>query len=415
MRVCFTSFHNYLDFSSGAAISMREVCLDSVRRGHAVSVLCGPLFDSDGGKTAFFEFLDKKRILYSVSTRRYVLGETIFFCDVVVFKDEGVNSTVFFPDSAKFKGSKKEYSRLVFLLYAALLIEFLEVERPEICMTYGGYRFVRLAEIETRRRGIKNVFFLHNFSYGDASLFACFDAVVVPSEFARRYYKECLGIDCYVIPPLIDRSKISVEGGGGERKNVTLVNPSVEKGVFFFLGLAREIGQSHPEVPFLIVEGRAKASSLVDVPEVRRLKNLSVMRTVSDPRSFWKKTRILLVPPTGKETFCRLVAEAAFNSIPVIASERGAIPETMGDVSQSGVDACLPIPSRFTPSFRSLPTSREVEPWRQSLIHVLQDDPVAKRLGRILNENAQRFDSLLVSGRIERFFASLLSGRTQEF
>ena len=28
MIICFTSFHNYLDFSSGAAISMREVCLD---------------------------------------------------------------------------------------------------------------------------------------------------------------------------------------------------------------------------------------------------------------------------------------------------------------------------------------------------------------------------------------------------
>ncbi len=80
-------------------------------------------------------------------------------------------------------------------LDAALLIEFLEVERPEICMTYGGRRFVRLAAIETRKRGIKNVFFLHNLSYGDASLFACFDAVVIPSEFARRYYKERLGID----------------------------------------------------------------------------------------------------------------------------------------------------------------------------------------------------------------------------
>lgn len=33
MRICFTSFHNYLDFSSGAAISMREVCLDAARRG----------------------------------------------------------------------------------------------------------------------------------------------------------------------------------------------------------------------------------------------------------------------------------------------------------------------------------------------------------------------------------------------
>ncbi len=324
MRVCFTSFHNYLDFSSGAAISMREVCLD-----------------------------------------------------------------------------------------AALLIEFLRVERPEICMTYGGYRFVRLAAIETRKRGIKSVFFLHNLSYGDASLFACFDAVVVPSEFARRYYKERLGIDCYVIPPLIDRSKVSVEGG--ERKCVTLVNPSVEKGVFFFLGLARAIGQSHPEVPFLIVEGRAKASSLADVPEVLRLKNLSVMRTVSDPRSFWDKTRILLVPSTGKETFCRLVVEAAFNSIPVIASDRGAIPETMGDVSSSGINACLPIPSRFTPSFRSFPTTLEVEPWRQSLLHVLQDESAAICLGRILNENAQRFESLLVSERIERFFASLLSGHTQDF
>lgn len=412
MRICFTSFHNYLDFSSGAAISTREICLDSVRRGHTVSILCGPLFDSGaGGKLVFFEFLEKKRIPYSVDTRRYILGGIEFLCDVVLFKDEGVNSTVFFPTNAKFNCSREEYSKLVVLLYAALLNEFLEEARPEICMTYGGYRFVRLAAIETRKRGIKNVFFLHNLSYGDASLFSYFDAVVVPSEFARRYYKERLGIDCYVIPPLINRRKIYVEGG--ERKYVTLVNPSVEKGVFFFLGLAREIGQTHPEIPFLLVEGRAKASSLVGVSEVRRLKNLSVMRTVSDSRSFWEKTRVLLVPSTCKETFCRLVAEAAFNSTPVIASDRGAIPETMGDVSRSSVDACLSIPSRFTPSFRAFPTTREVEPWRQSLLHVLQDDDAAKRLGRILNENAQRFDSLLISERIERFFVSLLLGNTQ--
>ena len=46
MKILFSSYHNYLDSYSGAAITTREILRYLSRRGDEVHVLCGPLFDS---------------------------------------------------------------------------------------------------------------------------------------------------------------------------------------------------------------------------------------------------------------------------------------------------------------------------------------------------------------------------------
>src|SRR5262249_49133506 len=121
------------------------------------------------------------------------------------------------------------FERLEFL---DLFRDALERFRPDVLVGYGGNRLAGAMFAEARRRGMVTVFALHNFSYTDAGPFAHVDAVIVPSRFAAEHYRKTLGLDCTVLPNLIDLGRVRAEGP--ERRFVTFVNPSFEKGVYVF-------------------------------------------------------------------------------------------------------------------------------------------------------------------------------------
>ncbi len=52
-----------------------------------------------------------------------------------------------------------------------------------------------------------------------------------------------------------------------------------------------------------------------------------------------------------------IAIEAMINGIPVIGSDRGGIPETLG-----AAGFCLPLPDRLTPASQVVPAADEVEP-----------------------------------------------------
>jgi glycosyltransferase involved in cell wall biosynthesis len=82
-----------------------------------------------------------------------------------------------------------------------------------------------------------------------------------------------------------------------------------------------------------------------------------MMSHTSDPRHFRRVTRIALMPSLWWEGQGLVAVEAMINGIPVIASDRGALPETLSD---AGIVPGLP--SRLTPATRERPTAKEVEP-----------------------------------------------------
>ncbi len=57
------------------------------------------------------------------------------------------------------------------------------------------------------------------------------------------------------------------------------------------------------------------------------------------------------------------------NGIPALCSDRGALPEVVGDRN-----LVLPIPQRFTPATRAIPTPEETEDWLAALV-ALWDSP----------------------------------------
>ncbi len=82
--------------------------------------------------------------------------------------------------------------------------KFLDTNAPEVMITYGGdpttHGMIRMA----RERRIPVVFMIHNFGYRNARLFPNVDYCIVASEFARRQYRDTVGIACETLPYPID-------------------------------------------------------------------------------------------------------------------------------------------------------------------------------------------------------------------
>jgi glycosyltransferase involved in cell wall biosynthesis len=110
----------------------------------------------------------------------------------------------------------------------------------------------------------------------------------------------------------------------------------------------------------------------------------------------------LLAPSLVRETFGRVASEAMANGIPVLASDRGALPETLGD---SGF--LFTLPDRCQSDSGEVPTPREVAPW-VATIERLWDDPAwAEVQGSRALESARRWDPDIVAGRYLAFFESV--------
>jgi hypothetical protein len=67
-----------------------------------------------------------------------------------------------------------------------------------------------------------------------------------------------------VIPDPIPLDRVIAQSP--EPKFVTFINPQPDKGVTVFAGIAIELGARRPDIPILVVEGRATSDTLASLP-----------------------------------------------------------------------------------------------------------------------------------------------------
>jgi glycosyltransferase involved in cell wall biosynthesis len=395
-RVLFCSYHGLLDPASGAALATFDLLRLLAARGWVCGAVCGPHRDDpDPGSAA--DHLCRQG--YTFESRTAQSGALSFAVHHV--SAAGLPVTVFDPAVRR----SAEPSVDEEAAFVPLVEQVCEKFRPDLLLTYGGHRLARRVMNEARRRGIKVVFALHNFEYRGADLFRLVDAVFVPTEFARRTYQQELGIDSTPLPGPFDWDRIVCDQI--ERRFLTYVNPRPEKGVYWVARLIEVLARLRPDIPVLVVEGRAGVDwlgrcgvDLVGVSTVSRMKN------TPDPRSFYSVSRLVLVPSLWRESFGRVAAEAMMNEIPVIASTRGSLPEVL-----AGAGVLLDIPSPHTPEYRVPPSAKEVSPWA-SVVARLWDDESAYTSERERCRTAAlawRPEQLLP--RFEQYFHDVIAGR----
>ncbi|EWY37088.1 hypothetical protein N825_21825 [Skermanella stibiiresistens SB22] len=153
-----------------------------------------------------------------------------------------------------------------------------------------------------------------------------FRAYIANSRFTAARFKERFGIDAHVIPPVFRPERYRA---AGQRRCVTFINPVAEKG----LELALALAASCPEIPFRFIKGWPLGPK--DLLNLRRrlsrLPNVELAERSSDMLPVYGSTSILLAPSQWQaETWGRVASEAQFSGIPVLASNRGGLPEAVG-------------------------------------------------------------------------------------
>jgi glycosyltransferase involved in cell wall biosynthesis len=146
---------------------------------------------------------------------------------------------------------------------------------------------------------------------------------------------------------------------------VTFVNPIVEKGVGPFVRIAQEVGVRRPDI-FLVVESRGDRRNLAALGLGRDSPvSVRIMPRAADPRPFYALSRMIVMPSLWWENQPMVAIESMINSIPVLGSDRGGIPEVLADCG-----LVLPLPERLTPTAPVVPEAAEVEPWVWAIIRL---------------------------------------------
>ena len=145
------------------------------------------------------------------------------------------------------------------------------------------------------------------------------------SKFTQMCLKRSFGINSTVIYPVIDSAKYATTTNG---QYVLHINPYPKKGIDTTMKLA----QQRPDVNFLVTESWMLSAAERKELKARHgeLENVSFRKPTSDMRELYAGAKCLIVPSLWQEAWGRVVTEAHFSAIPVIARAVGGLPEAVG-------------------------------------------------------------------------------------
>ncbi len=203
--------------------------------------------------------------------------------------------------------------------------------KPEIVVVQSWIRTVA----RCLERKIPTIYYVHA---ANEPVDPCTDAIrrdtlwMTVSRFAAIHNGAAHGLDFHIVPPLVDPAIYRVSRH--VRRDATFVGLQNFKGGERVIQLARAC----PDIPFLIFDNITRdlpGWSGMNAAELRAaaraLPNVTLRPPADNADSIYGTTKVLLAPSRGLETWGRVASEAQINGIPVLASDRGGLPEAVGD------------------------------------------------------------------------------------
>ena len=168
-------------------------------------------------------------------------------------------------------------------------------------------------------------FLWKNFhDYGQAAAKAT--QAIANSSFTATKIKDLFGVEATIIYPPIKLGNYRVKYN--QNGYITMVNPRAEyKGPDIFLDIAGEL----PGEEFLLV-GPISSKSIRSRAE--RMTNVSHWEWCDDMREAYAESKLVVVPSRVEESFGRVPAEAMVSGIPCVVSDRGGLPEVVGETGE---------------------------------------------------------------------------------
>ena len=354
-RLLWANAYCLLDTSSGASMTIRQMLHQLVAQGYEVAVIGATVFDHEQGIT---------RLKPHWSAIQARLAE-------VITLDDGplAHQTLVTASTQRAEMTSHEEG-LWFSLYQATLDAF----KPDVVFYYGGHGLDLLIAAEARAREIPSIFYLANASYEGGRWCRDVDLLLTNSQatadmYARTQAYKAIPVGAFVDPARVVPDQMS-------RRHILFINPVVEKGVGIVIMLALLMEKRRPDIIFEVVESRGKWASMVRQitkgrgDERESLSNVQVTENTDDMRPVYGRARLLLAPSLWWEAFGRVAVEAMINGIPVIATNRGGLPEAIRD---GGIKLALP-PECYEKPYKNLPTEAGLKPLIEDIILRFYDD-----------------------------------------
>lgn len=149
---------------------------------------------------------------------------------------------------------------------------------------------------------------------------------IANSEFTATKLKKLFGVGSTVIYPPIKLEEYKVEYN--QDGYITMVNPRAEyKGADIFLDIADLL----PEEDFLLV-GPISTGTIKKRAE--QISNVNHWEWCENMREAYAKSKLVVTPSRWEEPFGRVPAEAMVSGIPCVVSNRGGLPEVVGETGE---------------------------------------------------------------------------------
>lgn len=203
------------------------------------------------------------------------------------------------------------------------------------------------------------------------------------SRYVATRVEEVLGINCEVVRSIVEPAYYLVDVS---RQTALHVNPDPCKGIDITLALA----ERRSDIVFDVVRCWEETPAVRRVRErIERLPNVVWHEPVGDMRRLYGRARMLLAPSLCEEAAGRVVQEAQLNGIPVVASDRGGLPESVG------------------PGGITLDPGTDIAEWANALDRVWKDSDKDGEFGTAAWHHARRDEvqTPIIAERVEKLLA----------
>lgn len=358
MKLLFSAINCTLDTSNGAAISIKTFLQFLSRYGVECRSFSANVYDRPGPGNA----LENLMSTGAKPVQEPGLPQTLWL---------GVDGDVHHYVEFTHHLTQKEFTLEEEQTLYNRVLRMLDSYQPDILLLYGSRRYERSLLRKARERGIATVFYLVHPGYKRLEAFTHVDHIFTDTEATRQLFAERFGFNCQVIGKFIE--KPAAPANAQSPQYVTFINPSPEKGVTLFLRIVELAAQTLPEAKFLVVESR---SSLSDAErrtgiDLSQYPNLTRVGLQKDMGAVFAATKVLLALSLWHDSGPRVSVEALSMGIPAVVTNRGGLPELVGD---AGI--VIDPPEPLVQDHWLVPPLTDAIPWVEVLRALLTDDDV---------------------------------------
>ncbi len=296
MKFLFFSSSTYLPQTiGGSKLATHELSLELIKAGHRIAVLA----TLQSGDLIFLMNRFRAKIIgRNKVIKDQVMGYPVYrswVADADVQRTLDVVLDEFEPDAVIFEAGFGQ-----------------RLDLAKYCQSIGVASAIYFHDVEFEKmRGLAEV-------TNDTLLIA-------NSRYTADSINKYVGNNVVVVQPVVNAERYRVRN---DPTYVLHINPHPLKGIDITL----DVAAARPDIPFLVQESWSLSDELLAPYKLRAalLPNVEWRPPTKNMKAVLAKTKIILVPSRWIETWGRVVTEAQLNGIPVISSNTGGLPESVG-------------------------------------------------------------------------------------